>query len=43
MQVVLIQPAGSNWVAGRKDVSTVANRMAPTGMLSIAAFLEKDK
>lgn len=42
MQVVLIQPAGSNWVAGRKDVSTVANRMAPTGMLSIAAFLEKE-
>lgn len=42
MLIVLIQPAGSNWVAGRKDVSTVANRMAPTGVLSIAAFLEKE-
>jgi magnesium-protoporphyrin IX monomethyl ester (oxidative) cyclase len=42
MQIVLVQPAGSNWVAGRKDVSTVANRMAPTGVLSIAAFLEKE-
>ncbi|MCF8112152.1 MAG: B12-binding domain-containing radical SAM protein [Desulfobacteraceae bacterium] len=41
MRIVLVHPAGSNWVAGKKDVAAVANRMAPLGLLSIAAYLEK--
>ena len=40
MRIVLVHPAGSNWVPGRKDVSATANRMAPLGLLSMAAFLE---
>ncbi len=42
MRIVLVHPAGSNWVPGRKDVAAVANRMAPLGLLSIAAYLEKE-
>ncbi len=40
MHIVLVHPAGSNWIPGKKDVSTTANRMAPLGLLSIAAYLE---
>ena len=42
MKIVLVHPAGSNWLPGKKDVAAVANRMAPLGLLSIAAYLEKD-
>ncbi len=42
MRVVLVHPAGSNWVPGRRDVAAVANRMAPLGLLSIAAYLERE-
>ena len=42
MRIVLVHPAGSNWVPGKKDVTAVANRMAPLGLLSIAAYLEKE-
>ena len=41
MRIVLVHPAGYNWVPGRKDVAAIANRMAPLGLLSIAAYLEK--
>ncbi len=41
MRIVLVHPAGSNWIPGKKDVSTTANRMAPLGLLSIASYLEK--
>jgi anaerobic magnesium-protoporphyrin IX monomethyl ester cyclase len=41
MRIVLVHPAGSNWVAGKKDMTTTANRMAPLGLLSVAAFLEQ--
>ncbi len=41
MKIVLVHPAGSNWVPGRKDVAAVANKMAPLGLLFIAAYLEK--
>jgi magnesium-protoporphyrin IX monomethyl ester (oxidative) cyclase len=37
-----VHPAGSNWLPGKKDFAAVANRMAPLGLLSIAAFLEKE-
>lgn len=39
---MLVHPAGSNWIPGSKDVAAVANRMAPLGLLSIAAYLEKE-
>lgn len=42
MKIVLVHPAGSNWIAGKKDLAAKANRMAPLGILSIAAYLEKD-
>lgn len=41
MRVVLVHPAGSNWVPGQRDVTTAANRMAPVGLVSMAAFLEE--
>ncbi len=42
MRIVLVHPAGSNWIPGRKDITATANRMAPLGLLSIAAFLERE-
>lgn len=41
MNVTLIHPAGSNWMPGKRDVSATANRMAPLGLLSMAAYLER--
>jgi anaerobic magnesium-protoporphyrin IX monomethyl ester cyclase len=41
MRVVLVHPAGSNWVPGKKDVTVTANRMVPIGLISIASHLEK--
>ncbi len=41
VKITLVHPAGSNWLPGKKDVAAVANRMAPLGLLSIAAYLEK--
>jgi anaerobic magnesium-protoporphyrin IX monomethyl ester cyclase len=41
-RIVLVHPAGSNWVPGRKDVTATANRMVPLGLLSIAAFLSQE-
>ncbi len=39
MKILLINPFGSNWVEGRKDHTPTAIRMAPVGILSIAAYL----
>lgn len=41
MRIVLVHPAGSNWVPGKKDMTTVANRMVPLGMLSLSAYLQR--
>ena len=41
MKIVLVHPAGSNWIPGKKDMTATANRMAPLGLLSIAAHLEQ--
>jgi len=41
MNIVLVHPAGSNWVPGKKDITPIANRMAPLGLLSMAAWLEQ--
>ncbi len=41
MRIVLVHPAGANWMPGQKDVTATANRMAPLGLLSMAAYLEQ--
>ncbi|MBW2116802.1 MAG: cobalamin-dependent protein [Deltaproteobacteria bacterium] len=42
MKIVLVHPSGSNWIPGKKDVTATANRMAPLGILSVAAYLERE-
>jgi radical SAM superfamily enzyme YgiQ (UPF0313 family) len=42
MRVVLVHPAGSNWIPGKKDVTVLANRLVPIGLLSIASYLENN-
>ncbi len=41
MRVTLVHPAGFNFVPGQPDLSVLANRMAPIGILSLAAWLER--
>ncbi len=41
MRVTFVHPAGFNFVPGQPDFSVLANRMAPIGILSLAAWLEK--
>ncbi|MEN6468569.1 MAG: radical SAM protein [Smithella sp.] len=41
-RIVLVHPRGFNWFRGSRDITDIANRMAPQGMLSIAAWLQKD-
>lgn len=41
MKILLINPFGSNWMEGKKDKTMAAIHMAPTGILSIAAYLMK--
>jgi len=41
MRITLVQPAGFNFVPGQPDFSLLANRLAPIGVLSLAAWLEK--
>ena len=41
MKILLINPTGSNWVEGKQDQTDIAIRMAPIGILSIAAYLLK--
>jgi anaerobic magnesium-protoporphyrin IX monomethyl ester cyclase len=42
VRVALVHPAGSNWVPGQRDITPTANRMAPLGLLSIAAWLKRE-
>jgi anaerobic magnesium-protoporphyrin IX monomethyl ester cyclase len=42
MKILLVNPFGSNWIEGSKDKTMAAVRMAPTGILSIAAYLMKN-
>jgi anaerobic magnesium-protoporphyrin IX monomethyl ester cyclase len=39
MRIVLVHPRGFNWFPGQRDLTDVANRMVPQGILSIAAYL----
>ena len=41
MRIVLVHPRGFNWFPGQRDMTDVANRMVPQGILSIAAYLLK--
>jgi radical SAM superfamily enzyme YgiQ (UPF0313 family) len=41
MRVLLINPFGSTWVEGMPNKTETAIRMAPMGILSIAAYLEQ--
>jgi anaerobic magnesium-protoporphyrin IX monomethyl ester cyclase len=38
-RIVLVHPRGFNWFPGRRDITDIANRMVPQGLLSIAAYL----
>jgi radical SAM superfamily enzyme YgiQ (UPF0313 family) len=40
-QILLIHPQGENWLPGERNVSRVVNIMAPLGLLSLAAWVEK--
>jgi len=40
-RVVLVHPRGFNWFPGKRDITDIANRMVPQGLLSIAAYLIK--
>lgn len=41
MRVTLVHPAGFNFIPGQPDFTVLANRMAPLGILSLAAWLEQ--
>ncbi len=41
MRITLVHPAGFNFVPGQPDFSLLANRMAPLGILQLAAYLEQ--
>lgn len=41
MKITLVHPAGFNFVPGQPDFSVLANRMAPIGILQLAAWLGK--
>jgi len=38
-RVVLVHPRGFNWFPGHRDITDIANRMVPQGLLSIASYL----
>jgi len=40
-RIVLVHPRGFNWFTGKRDITDIANRMVPQGLLSIAAYLRK--
>ena len=40
-RIVLVHPRGFNWFPGKRDITDIANRMVPQGLLSIAAYLLK--
>ncbi len=40
-RIALVHPRGFNWFPGKRDITDIANRMVPQGLLSIAAYLIK--
>jgi magnesium-protoporphyrin IX monomethyl ester (oxidative) cyclase len=41
MRITFVHPAGFNFVPGQPDFSVLANRMAPIGILQLAAWLDQ--
>ena len=42
MKIALVHPAGFCWLSGQTtDIGALANRLAPLGLLSLSAYLEK--
>ncbi|MFO7570611.1 MAG: radical SAM protein [Smithellaceae bacterium] len=41
-RIVLVHPRGFNWFPGKRDITDIANRMVPQGLLSIAAYLLRE-
>lgn len=41
MRITLVHPAGFNFVPGQPDLAVLANRMAPLGILQLAAWLQQ--
>ena len=39
--VLFIHPLGVNWIPGEQDISRIVNIMAPIGLLSLAAWIDK--
>jgi anaerobic magnesium-protoporphyrin IX monomethyl ester cyclase len=40
-RIVLVHPRGFNWFPGHRDITDIANRMVPQGLLSIASYLSE--
>jgi len=40
-KILLVHPLGENWTFGEQDISHIVNIMAPMGLLSLAAWMEK--
>ncbi len=40
-KILLVHPMGANWTSGEQDMSHIVNIMAPMGLLSLAAWMEK--
>jgi radical SAM superfamily enzyme YgiQ (UPF0313 family) len=38
-RIAVVHPRGFNWFPGKRDITDIANRMVPQGLLSIAAYL----
>ncbi len=41
MRITLVHPAGYNFVPGQPDLTILANRMAPVGILQLSAWLDR--
>ncbi len=41
MRITFVHPAGSNFVPGKPDLTVLANRMPPLGLLQMAACLDR--
>ncbi len=41
-RIALVHPRGFNWFPNLRDITDIANRMVPQGLLSIAAYLLRD-
>jgi radical SAM superfamily enzyme YgiQ (UPF0313 family) len=40
-KILLVHPLGLNWIPGQQNICRVVNIMAPLGLLSLSAWLEK--